>query len=90
MADMYPVKIKVISQTGTCEAGHKVGDEFDCIGLSPGGICIFALNSIMPFMMPLMFGGTFSWSQDPDTVEAVCPDAENPVVFELQRIKSGQ
>ena len=88
MADMYPVKLKVISQKGTCEAGHKVGDEFDCVGLSPGGICIFALNALMPFLMPLMFGGSFPWSKDPDKVEAVCPDAVNPVVFELQRIKT--
>jgi len=88
MADMYPVKLKVISQKGTCEAGHKVGDEFDCSGLSPGGICLFALNAIMPFLMPLMFGGTFPWSDDPDKAEAVCPDAENPVVFELQRVQT--
>ena len=87
MADMYPVKIKVISQKGTCEAGHKVGDEFECIGLLPGGVCLFAFNSIMPFMMPLMFGGAFPWSQDSDKVDAACPDAENPVVFELRRIR---
>jgi uncharacterized repeat protein (TIGR04076 family) len=87
MADMYAVKLKVISQKGTCEAGHKVGDEFDCMGLSPGGICLFAFNAIMPFLTPLMFGGTFPWSDDPDKVEVVCPDAANPVVFELQRIQ---
>ena len=87
MADMYLVKIKVISQKGTCEAGHKTGDEFDCIGLSPGGICIFAMNAIMPFLMPLMFGGAFPWSGDQDAVEAVCPDAANPVVFEIRRIR---
>ena len=28
MAEWYQVKAKVISQKGTCSAGHKVGDEF--------------------------------------------------------------
>ncbi len=88
MADMFSVKIKVISQKGTCGAGHKVGDEFDCSGNTPGGICIFAFNALMPFLLPLMFGGIFPWSGNPDKIEAVCPDALNPVVFELQRIKT--
>lgn len=88
MADMYGVKIRVISQKGTCEAGHKVGDEYDCIGLTPGGVCMFAFNALMPFVMPMMFGGTFPWTENPDRAEAVCPDAENPVVFEMLRVRS--
>jgi len=36
----------------------------------------------------LMFGGTFPWSPDPEAVTVACPDAENPVVFELRRIRT--
>ena len=28
MAESYDVSVKVISQKGTCEAGHKIGDEW--------------------------------------------------------------
>ena len=87
MEKMYPVNIKVKSQKGTCVAGHKVGDEFKCEGLTPGGICMYAFDSMFSFLSTLMFGGEFFWSEDKDTVEAACPDADNPVVFELRRMK---
>jgi uncharacterized repeat protein (TIGR04076 family) len=87
MEKMYQVNIKVLSQKGTCVAGHKVGDEFECIGLTPGGMCISAFDSMSSFLNTLMFGGQFFWSQDKDAVEVACPDANNPVVFELRRIR---
>jgi uncharacterized repeat protein (TIGR04076 family) len=34
-----------------------------------------------------MFGGRLPWSEDPDTAIVACPDAENPLVFELRRIR---
>lgn len=86
MAEMYPVKLKVVSQKGTCVAEHKVGDEFECTGMTPGGICLVAFNSLFPTLWTLMFGGSFPWSQDPDSEMVACPDAENPVVFELRRV----
>ena len=57
--DIYKIKIKVTSQKGKCEAGHKVGDEFEAAGLTPPGMCIFAFSSILPSLTPLMFGGQF-------------------------------
>ena len=87
MADMYKVNIKVISQKGNCLAGHKVGDEFECNGLTPGGICMSAYDSLSPSLWALMFGAKFPWSQDKETAVVACTDAENPVVFELKRIQ---
>ena len=81
------VRVKVISQQGTCEAGHKVGDEWLVGEKTPQGMCIFALGSLLPFMTPLMFGGAFPWEKDPDVTTVACPDPGNPVVFEISRIR---
>jgi uncharacterized repeat protein (TIGR04076 family) len=87
MADRYDVKVKVISQKGTCGAGHKVGDEWTISDKTPAGICLSAFNALFPATRVLMFGGSFPWSDDPDTATAACPDAANPVVFELKRVR---
>lgn len=88
MEKMYPVNIKVLSQKGTCEAGHKVGDEFKCAGVTPDGLCMYAFDAMFSFLSTIMFGGEFYWSFDKDAVEVACPDADNPVVFELRRVRS--
>ena len=87
MAERYNVQVKVISQKGTCAIGHKVGDEYIISRTTPEGICLSAFNAFFPAMRTLMFGGTFPWSEDPDTATMACPDAENPVVFKLTRIR---
>jgi uncharacterized repeat protein (TIGR04076 family) len=87
MAESYPVTVKVISQKGHCEAGHKVGDEWLVEGKTPEGMCAFAFAAIFSLITPLMFGGAYPWEKDPDKTTAVCPDADNPVVFELRRIR---
>jgi uncharacterized repeat protein (TIGR04076 family) len=81
MAKSYKVRVKVVSQKGSCEAGHKVGDE------TPEGLCIFAFSALMPFITPLMYGGSFPWEKDPDMTTVACPDGQNPVVFELRRLR---
>lgn len=81
------VKVRVISQKGHCEAGHKVGDEWLVGEKTPQGMCIFALASLFPFMTPLMFGGAFPWEKDADKTTAACPDGENPVIFEISRVR---
>ncbi len=86
MADRYDVKVKVVSQEGTCAIGHKVGDEFTISRTTPQGVCLSAFNALFPAARTLMFGGTFPWSKDPDVATAACPDAANPVVFELRRV----
>ena len=87
MADRYTVKAKVISQKGTCVYGHKVGDEWVISRTTPEGICLGAFHSFFPDLRTLMFGGVLPWSDDPDAVAVACPDAKNPLVFELRRIR---
>ncbi|MFC1873454.1 TIGR04076 family protein [Chloroflexota bacterium] len=86
MAGIHDVSVKVISQEGTCFAGHKVGDEWVVTHSSPGGLCLTAFNAILSFAQVLMYGGSFPWEPDPDVTTVACPDAKNPVVFELRRL----
>jgi len=87
MAEKYDVTIKVISQKGNCAFQHKVGDEWLVENTTPQGICLSAFSSLFPDLRTLSFGGTLPWEPDPDTARIACPDFENPVVFELRRIK---
>ncbi|UCG55311.1 MAG: TIGR04076 family protein [Dehalococcoidia bacterium] len=90
MAESYDVAIKVISQKGTCYAGHQVGDEWVIRSKNhktPRGVCLFAFSSLYPLAKVLMYGGSFPWSTDPDITTVACVDAENPVVFELRRLR---
>ena len=86
MADQYEIAIKVISQKGTCAHEHKVGDEW-VLSKTPGGMCPIAFNALFPDARVLMFGGTLPWEPDPDFTTLACPDAKNPVVFELRRLR---
>ncbi len=85
---MYEVKARVISQQGTCEAGHRVGDEMLIGQHTPAGMCSWAFCTLFPFAEVLQFGGSFPWEEDPDRALVACPDPANPVVFELERGKS--
>ena len=87
MAERYEVLVKVISQKGTCNQEHKVGDEWVIGRKTPEGICLGAFNSIFPNLRVLMFGGSPPGSTDPEVGIAACPDAKNPVVFELRRLR---
>ncbi len=76
---------RVISQKGTCAAGHRVGDEFVIGQKTPPGMCSWAFYTLFPFAQVLQFGGTFPWEKDPNRTTIACPDPGNPVVFELRR-----
>jgi len=81
---------RVKSQKGTCAQGHKVGDEtrFTESGVE-GRICIHALYSMLPAVFAMLFDAKFPWLNDPDTKTHACPDAYNPVVFEITRVREG-
>jgi uncharacterized repeat protein (TIGR04076 family) len=82
------VLAKVISQKGSCGLGHQIGDvvEFTESGVK-GKICIHALYSMMPAVFAMLFDAQFPWLEDKDTKTHACPDAYNPVVFEITRIR---
>ena len=46
---MSDVVAKVVSQKGTCAAGHKVGDEFIIGQQTPSSLCSWAFYAIFPF-----------------------------------------
>ncbi len=82
------VRGKVIRVTGECSQGHEVGDvAVFTEGGVDGRVCIHALYSMLPKVFAMMFNAEFPWAQDPDVLTHACPDALNPVVFELARIK---
>lgn len=89
---MSKVNVKVISQKGTCEAGHQVGDEiifnWDTHKIE-GTICLHALYSMLPKIYALAHGAdvAFAVAEDGSRVARhACPDGCNPVIFELKKI----
>jgi uncharacterized repeat protein (TIGR04076 family) len=80
------VKVEIISQSGVCPNGHKVGDSWIVEHVTPGGMCIAAFAAICPMLETLEFGGGLAWHADPHVLELACPDAKNPVVFRLSRL----
>jgi len=84
------VTVKVISQTGTCGMGHQVGDTMTFSEKEiDGPICIHALYAILPKIFAMMYDARFPWLEDSDVSTSACPDAANPVVFEISRKKAG-
>ncbi len=83
----YPIVVRVIGVQGHCAAGHQVGDEVLFDGLTvQGKICIHALYSLLPKVFAMRYGAQFPWLSDPDVATHACPDAANPVVFEVRRV----
>lgn len=80
------IQAKVVSVKGECGI-HKTGDicTFTTEGVQ-GKVCIHALYSMLPKVFALMYGATFPWLKDPDVSTHACPDAVNPVVFEITRL----
>jgi len=82
------VTAKVISQKGTCALGHKVGDSVKFTESAvEGNICIHALYCILPKIFAMMYEAQFPWLDNPDVATHACPDAYNPVVFEISRVR---
>jgi uncharacterized repeat protein (TIGR04076 family) len=87
--DGFTIVAKVISQKGQCAAGHQVGDQVVFDGQAvQGKVCIHALYSFLPKVFALRYGANFPWLDDPDVATHACPDAWNPVIFEIRRIKT--
>jgi len=82
------VEATVKSQKGRCAFGHKVGDKIVFDGKSvKGNICYSALMVLLPKVYAMRYGVEFPWTEDKDAICNACPDAENPVVFEIRCIK---
>ncbi len=55
MAEGYKVLVKVVSQLGHCDSGHKVGDEWIIGAKTPEGICLSAFDSVLSNIQVLKF-----------------------------------
>ena len=84
--NMYETSVKVVSQKGHCFAGQNVGDEWVVGAHTPAGICIVAFNSMLPVIRTLRYGG-LNPGPDAEMSSVACPDAANPVVYEVRRIR---
>jgi uncharacterized repeat protein (TIGR04076 family) len=85
---MSLVEVAVISQKGKCVFGHKVGDKIVFDGRSvKGDICYSALTVLLPKVFAMRYDASFPWAQDKDIILNACPDGENPVIFEIRRVK---
>lgn len=82
---MSDIVATVISQKGTCAAGHVVGNEFIMGQKTPSGMCSWAFYTLFPFAEVLQFEGSFPWEKDQNGTTVACPDPGNPVIFELKR-----
>ena len=76
-----PVKITVKSCRGHCSQGHQLGDSWMLSEKTVDGICLSAFCSMLPWAQTLRFDGKPSWD-----VDIACPDADNPVVFRLEKV----
>ncbi|MBC7083541.1 MAG: TIGR04076 family protein [Firmicutes bacterium] len=89
MGSIYDLVITVKDQQGSCALGHKVGDKFYIRkGASPSGLCMTAMAALIPAISVLMVGGSFPWEDDPDATCRTCQDRQNPVTFEVRRLRS--
>ena len=85
----FDIVAKVIRQEGHCAAGHKVGDQVVFDGLTvQGKVCIHALYSFLPKVFAMRYGANFPWLDDPDVSTHASPDAWNPVIFEIRRMRT--
>jgi len=88
MPKPYRIIAQVISAQGTCEFGHRVGDEVVFDGETiQGRVCLHSLYSMLPKVFALRYGAEFPWLKDKDVATHACPDAYNPVVFEIRRVR---
>lgn len=88
MDKVYKVIATVQSAKGHCSFGHQVGDRVVFDGETvQGRVCLSALYSFLPKVFAMRYGADFSWLEDKDVATHACPDAFNPVVFEIRRIR---
>ncbi len=84
--DVPEVTCKVISQKGTCDYHHEVGQSFEVKNGIPQGMCPDAVHTLFPYLHGLTYGASYPWEPDRDIARMACTDWENPVVFELRRL----
>ena len=87
-AESYNISLKLVNrlQDGSCDAGHKISDEWIFNEATPPNICPAAYHNIFRSALVLRYGGQFAWQSDPDVVMVKCPDPSVQNQFEIRRI----
>lgn len=82
----YGQKIKgtITGVKGECNAGHKVGEEFEIGCWNSAGLCGFFYHAIFADLETFQFNGKMPWWEG-DTIEVQCPDSWNLVTMKLER-----
>jgi uncharacterized repeat protein (TIGR04076 family) len=88
---MYDLRVTVERVAGFCDLPMKPGDYFELRGsalvLPEGGhICIWALQSLMPFLPAKQRATNDPNDWIPSTTRLVCPDPNGGVVYRVERI----
>jgi uncharacterized repeat protein (TIGR04076 family) len=90
MSHPYKIMVRVLSVDGHCQFGHEPGDQIVFDGERVNGrVCLHALYSFLPKVFAMRYGASFPWIDEEhrDVSTHACPDAHNPVVFEVRRIR---
>jgi len=85
----HDVEITLVSQKRKCHRGHRVGDRWLVQGTTPGGICLGAFSSLLPYVTALRYGGSFHWEEAAGEGTFCCPDPEVVSTFRLKRVEKG-
>jgi uncharacterized repeat protein (TIGR04076 family) len=84
----YDIEVTIKDIKGKCNFGYKIGDKIQFNGKTiKGATCYSALMTILPKVYAMRYGAEFPWAKNKDTIVNACPDAENPVLFEIKRIR---
>ena len=86
MARAHEVEVTLVSQIAACPNGHQVGDRWRVGRLTPGGLCMGAFCSLLPYVTTLRFGGSFPWEKVDGEGSICCPDPNVQNVFHLKRV----
>ncbi len=79
--------VKVTGLKGHCNAGHKIGDQFEVSKYVSSDLCGAAYHSIYPYIVSMEFGGMAPWQIEKDVIGALaCPDGYNQLTMEIVRV----
>ena len=87
MAKIYKVQVTVKSAPKGCSQGFKEGDSWLIGNRTPEGMCLPAFGAIYRQIMTLRYGGESPFSEDKDTMAAVCPDPNHCVIYEARKLR---
>jgi uncharacterized repeat protein (TIGR04076 family) len=90
MNESRDVVMRVVSIAGACPNGHSVGQEFVIKDKTAAGICLGSFSTCLPYLIALRYGASFPWEARKGTITIGCPDAENQVVWRLERCCSAR